>query len=302
MIVNTSTSLNVLFGEGRTVEQGIERCSKAGFNSLDFNYWDFQEYVLGLSWEEEEAWAQQIQSAAEQNNIRFTQMHGPVHGRNYTDLVLDLNIESYFKLAERSIRFAAILNIPWVVFHATKTTPGNESTKKSLNYNVEFYKQLLPVMEETGVGIALENLVDPQQSRDGESSRNYSSETYELIELIDTLDHPLVGACWDTGHANLQGLDQGAALKDLGKHLKALHINDNNGKKDEHLLPYQGTVDWEAVTNALSMIGYEGDFTYEAHRSIQRLPEDLRDVGLKYAADLARFLAEKSVMKEGTQV
>lgn len=40
--MNISTSINVLFGEGRTVDEGIQRCSQAGFDTLDFNYWDHQ--------------------------------------------------------------------------------------------------------------------------------------------------------------------------------------------------------------------------------------------------------------------
>lgn len=224
-------------------------------------------------------------------------MHGPVHGRNFTDLALGLNEGAYLELAKRSIRFATILDIPWVVFHGTKIASGNECPKESLAYNVQFYQKLLPVLEETGVGIALENTADREQTEAGVARRNYCSEAYELVELIDTLDHPLVGACWDTGHANLQGLDQEVSLQALGKRLKSLHINDNNGKQDEHLLPYQGTVNWDKVTNTLATIGYDGEFTYEAHMSVKHLPEELRDVGLRYAADLARYLAKKSTVK-----
>jgi sugar phosphate isomerase/epimerase len=287
--MNISTSINVLHRPGYTPERGIRGCRKAGYTALDFNYWDHQKYVLGLTWKEEEAWANGIRSIAEEEGVRFTQMHGPVHGTSYVDMVMGLNEESYFVLAERSIRTAAILGLPWVVFHATRVTQELESVKVRLQHNTAFYQRLLPIMEQTGVGIALENLVDKGAEPNGFPRRNYCSVPEEMIELIDTLNHPLVGACWDPGHANRQGLRQ-KALCELGKRLKAVHINDNDGKEDQHVLPYQGNIDWKEVMDSLHAIKYEGDFTYEAHRSIKRLPDPMQEAGLKYSLALGNYL------------
>jgi sugar phosphate isomerase/epimerase len=284
-----STSLNVLYKENAPVDDAIIRCRRAGFEALDFNYWDFQKYVLGLSWKEEEAWAQHAREVADREGAKFTQAHGPVHGQSYANMVFGLNEDSFLELAIRSMRTAAILGLPWVVFHATKVSPELETVKVRLAHNTQFYRKLFPVMEETGVGIALENLVDKEQTNAGVPRRNYCSEPEELLELIDTLNHPLVGACWDTGHANRQGLDQNV-IRQFGKKLKSLHINDNNGFQDQHLLPYQGTVNWKAVMDSLAAIGYEGDFTYEAHRSIRMLPDGMKDAGLKFSAELATYL------------
>jgi L-ribulose-5-phosphate 3-epimerase len=110
-----------------------------------------------------------------------------------------------------------------------------------------------------------------------------------FLDLIDALNHPLFGACWDTGHANEQGLKQ-QAMVELGSRLKAMHINDNDGIRDQHLLPYQGNINWASVVQSLKAIGYEGAFTYETHNSIRHLPEPLQQSGLKYAADVARYL------------
>jgi sugar phosphate isomerase/epimerase len=30
------------------------------------------------------------------------------------------------------------------------------------------------------------------------------------------------------------------------------HIHDNHGEKDEHLLPYEGTIDWDAALAAIA--------------------------------------------------
>ncbi|CAG7622465.1 hypothetical protein PAESOLCIP111_02429 [Paenibacillus solanacearum] len=290
--MKVSTSLNVFLPDN-PIDRAMERCRDAGFTTLDFNYWDYQKYVHGLTWEEEEAWAQRIRALADSLRLRFTQMHGPVHGRSFSDMVLQLNEESFLAMAARSLQTAAILGIPWVVFHPSAITGSGEPYKELLAYNVRFYERLLPAAERTGVGLALENMYDRTQAQPLTRRRAYCAMPDELIELIDTLNHPLVGACWDTGHAHEQSLDQ-ARIRELGSRLKATHINDNDGIRDLHLLPFSGTIQWNAVMEALRDIRYAGDFTYEAHSSIRVLPDGLRDAGLRYAAELGNYLVRSA--------
>lgn len=282
--MNVSTSLNV-FDAGISRPEAVRRCAAAGFVSLDMNYWDFQKQVLQMSPQEEEAWAKEIRASADAHGVRFTQMHGPVHGPNFSKLVLDLTLESYEKLVERSLRTAAILGVPWVVFHPTNVTgEEGEAYRDVLDFNVRFHRKWIPVLEETGVGIALENLTDRRHIR------SYFSLPEELAELIDTLNHPLIGACWDTGHGHRQSIDQTAGISILGSRLKATHIQDNDGVGDHHILPYQGSIRWTDVVQTLKRIGYEGDFTYETHNSIRNLPDGIRDAGLKYAYELGNYV------------
>jgi L-ribulose-5-phosphate 3-epimerase len=289
--MNVSTSLNVLFSQDYVVGRSIERCRTAGFRRLDFNYWDYQPWVLNKTWGEEEAWGQSIRADADLAGIRFSQMHGPVHGSTFACMVLDLNVDSFLELAQRSLRTAAILGVPWVVFHPTNIGASRyEKHSDTLDFNCQFFRRLFPVMEETGVGIALENLVDNANRPRGINHRSFGAVPEELAELVDTLAHPLVGACWDTGHGHRQGLPQGDSLRILGNRLKATHIQDNDGVKDHHLLPYHGTIDWNEVITTLREIGYAGDFTYETHNAIRVLPDKFRDEGLRYAAELGNYL------------
>jgi sugar phosphate isomerase/epimerase len=61
---------------------------------------------------------------------------------------------------------------------------------------------------------------------------------------------------FDIGHANLADgppevrLEKCfAPLKDL---IAAVHLHDNHGDKDEHLLPYEGSIDWEKAVPLLT--------------------------------------------------
>jgi len=155
---------------------------------------------------------------------------------------------------------------------------------------------MLPTAEKTGVGIAIENTADIPPTARG-FRRAFGSAPSELIQLVDALDSPLVGICWDTGHAHIQRLDQPSALSAIGKRLKATHIQDNNGEQDQHLLPFHGTIDWQGIIARLQDIGYEGDFVYEVHNSIRPLPDELRDSALRYAVEIGRFLLDRSLRK-----
>jgi sugar phosphate isomerase/epimerase len=59
-----------------------------------------------------------------------------------------------------------------------------------------------------------------------------------------------VKLCFDAGHANLDG-DVLPALETTRDSLVTTHIHDNRGERDDHLLPYEGTIDWDALVPAL---------------------------------------------------
>jgi len=56
-----------------------------------------------------------------------------------------------------------------------------------------------------------------------------------------------VNICFDTGHAHMtHGLH--SAFETLYKYIASTHVHDNRGEKDDHLMPFDGEIDWtEAV-------------------------------------------------------
>ena len=102
--------------------------------------------------------------------------------------------------------------------------------------------------------------------------RGYTREPTRLVGLMNDLDAPNVGVVIDTGHQNIVG-DPVETLRTIGEHLITLHLHDNRGEQDEHLLPGRGTVDWNGVVGALKEIEYPGVFMYELSR-----PEDLKEI------------------------
>ncbi len=107
------------------------------------------------------------------------------------------------------------------------------------------------------------------------------------------MNHPLVGICWDTGHAQVSGHDQRAAIESLGSRLKALHIQENDGGSDDHLLPFatvRNGVKWHDVAQALGAIGYGGAFVFETRNAFDAVPDELFDDHLQLAVKIARYI------------
>jgi sugar phosphate isomerase/epimerase len=92
---------------------------------------------------------------------------------------------------------------------------------------------------------------------------NDLSSTEALVKLIEKdVDGTSVGLCMDFGHAHLLG-DVADAIELAAEHLITTHVHDNRGRQDDHLVPYQGTIDWPAALVTMQKIGYDGTYMLE---------------------------------------
>jgi sugar phosphate isomerase/epimerase len=57
--------------------------------------------------------------------------------------------------------------------------------------------------------------------------------------------------CFDIGHAHIDS-EVAASFELMRDRVVTTHIHDNHGERDEHLLPYQGTIDWDAALTGFS--------------------------------------------------
>lgn len=110
-------------------------------------------------------------------------------------------------------------------------------------------EELVRVAEPLGVQIALE-VIPNELSRAG-----------SIVHFIEE-DFDGVGICLDVGHAHIDG-DVIDAIETVSEYLIATHLHDNAGRSDDHLLPFQGTIDWAGALLAVQKIGYDGPFMLE---------------------------------------
>lgn len=78
-----------------------------------------------------------------------------------------------------------------------------------------------------------------------------------ILKLANSVDMPNIGICVDTGHANLGDLGAAHAIEMAGSLLLTTHLQDNLGRRDDHMPPGMGTIDWLDVFRALNQIGYK---------------------------------------------
>ncbi len=154
---------------------------------------------------------------------------------------------------EAAMRPMADLGARVAVLHPCAPGPaGGGDTREALRESLE---ALLPLAERLGLTLALENIPAPL------------GRPAPLAGLIEALGHPRLRICLDAGHAHLtEGEAAGAAFGRLAPLAAALHLHDNDGGQDAHLLPGEGAIRWPALLEALEGAGFRGPLTYEIRR------------------------------------
>jgi sugar phosphate isomerase/epimerase len=136
----------------------------------------------------------------------------------------------------------------------TQQPPGGANARGAARRSIE---ELQRIGEPLGVAIAVEVLP------------NELSSPGSLVHFVENdLEPTNVGICLDFGHAHLDG-DVVEAIETVSEHLIATHVHDNRGRNDDHLVPFEGTIDWLAALTAVQKVGYDGTLLFEiaAHGS-----------------------------------
>ena len=94
---------------------------------------------------------------------------------------------------------------------------------------------LLPVAEKHGITLAIENIYEPFEVLD------------RTVSLVESYHHPLLGLCFDSGHANVSPAGLTAVLDRMKDIIVTCHLHDNDGTKDTHSPPLDGKIDWSAL-------------------------------------------------------
>jgi sugar phosphate isomerase/epimerase len=107
-----------------------------------------------------------------------------------------------------------------------------------------------------GVTIAVEVVSNPL-SRPG-SLVHFIEDDLTLAEIAGAVP----GICLDLGHAHIDG-DLVDAMELVSEHLVAIDVHDNRGRHDDHLVPFEGTIDWPLALTTMQKIGYEETLMFE---------------------------------------
>ncbi len=84
------------------------------------------------------------------------------------------------------------------------------------------------------------------------------SNTDAMLRLIEAVNEPNLGAILDTGHQYAQKEILPLSIAKLKDRLFYLHLSDNDGSRNDHFVPGEGTIDWVGFFEALKIINYQG--------------------------------------------
>lgn len=261
------------------IKETFDVFAKAGFEGIDFNN-DIDEYS---SDKYDEHFYRDLAKYAASKGIAICQAHAPFPS-SYND---EEKTEKRFKEIVQSMKNAAYMGAPVIVVHPCTHLDFSIDGNPELlfEYNLNFYRRLIPYADEIGIKIAIENI----------GRISITSTPERLNRLYDTLNNPVFTVCFDVGHCMLQNVDPREAIRKIGDRLVdgCTHVHDNFGDTDAHTLPYYGKVDWEDVMKALAEIGYRGDLNYEASNFIKDVPTDLYVDGLIYMSKVGHYLISR---------
>ena len=78
------------------------------------------------------------------------------------------------------------------------------------------------------------------------------------------------------------------AVETVAEHVITTHVHDNHGREDEHLVPFDGTIDWDAALITMQKIGYEGTYLMELAGTGERRPASSRTRAARDSGSSAR--------------
>lgn len=289
MELSTSTNL-CAFTAGRErmpIEFCIDVLADAGYRVLDMNFCVAMNPDSPMRTDHWQDYVEQIHERAKMRGIVFRQSHLP-----YYDIERFRGTEHAAmmeQLIARSIVGSSMLGVRWAVTHPFTLSALAENSAACCKANLEYFRPHVALAAKYGLGIALETDFDlPEQ-------KIYCSKISELIELCDAFEDPEhVGICYDFGHANLQhdGETHRMKLNRIGKRLQAVHVQDNHGTEDEHLLPFFGSIDWQDAMSGLADIHYPGDLTFEIQEFGRCMPADMKHLNAELSVRVGERLIQ----------
>lgn len=178
------------------------------------------------------------------------------------------------------------IGIKNMVLHYDRLSGTGLSRRERADKNIEKLKILAEYIKNKNITICLENL--SPNIPDVKELIGHNAD--DLLYIIERVGSEKFGICLDTGHLNLTENSQREFILKAGKKLKALHIADNQGRSNQHMMPYtRGTVDFKEVVEALREVDYHGLFNLEISGE-SHIPLELRNEKIKFIKSCYDYL------------
>ena len=200
------------------------------------------------------------------------------------------------------MEICAFFGCRYIVVHGFKLAYYLGSEEQEWEQTERFLESLAPMAKEMGLTMCIENLYE---NIGGHIVEGAGCDVRRAVERIDRMNDryhaEVLGFCFDTGHANLVGIDFESFITTLGHRLKVLHIHDNDGRSDLHQIPFTFTrtrenkpsTDWQGFVRGLRNIHFDKVLSFETAPVITAFPKELKEEALALIAKIGKYFKDE---------
>lgn len=250
--------INTGFTDRLSFEDRLRLIKEAGFDSVMMNFKTPAEFRGEVD-------------IIRKSGLRIENMHCPFGNGMMNRLWSDEDPAQTLMLIHSAIDCCSLYGIKTLVVHPSDGLEPPSVSQCGLKY----FQGIVSYAEKKNVRTAFENIQRPEY----------------LKTLFERLEGGNIGFCFDTGHENCfsKGKDM---LSEYGERLCALHIHDNNGEADSHLIPFDGNIDFSETVKRLCALDYRGAVSLEVMTDKSRLYDALTpELYIKRAYSAAKRLS-----------
>ncbi len=249
--------------------------------------------VFGLSEDEVVKKYSDIAEMAKRNDVLIGQTHS-IFGKYEPSIT-----QEFLEITRKDIIATAVLGAHHTVVHPIMF-PGrimDARREENFEFNLGFYRSLVPYLEKWNVKCAIENIWDRDENKVIRASE--CSDPQEILDYLGELGTDHFCACADTGHFALTakdtGISVGDAIRKLGKAVEVVHIQAVDFVRDLHVVPFtvRDAMDWDDIISALREIGYKGTLNFEVMAFVKQFPMELSESATALISAVARYFADK---------
>lgn len=249
-------SINITpYGDLKKDTELLNIIKKSGFLSVGIEY-NKTSWLGEKNWEEKANALKEALYASEITVSSAHLCHYPL------DVGVSVKYDETEELIKRSVKASALIGAPFWTAHPRSSLDTRFSYDTAASHNYDDYLPVLEAAEKNSAKLLFENMpVFP----DFPDRRYFSSKPDELSKFADSFNSESVGVCWDTGHAHmLLDEDEFGYMKQVGKRIKIIEVNNNWIRYDSHMLPSCGNMDWSAFAKSVKEMNFTGDLLLDA--------------------------------------
>jgi sugar phosphate isomerase/epimerase len=193
----------------------------------------------------------QIKEWCDELGLKVKGVHATA-GEKESDLKVYSSPNEYSRLAgveliKNRVDLAHLLNAEAIVLHFVLGVQKEEDFRQELLLPVfKSFDELEPYCKTHKIRLCIENTG---------GTPAICCSVFDI--LCKRYDKDFFGLCLDTGHANIHCKENCLVYAErYNDRLFMIHVHDNQGEKDEHILPFAGTFDWEGFAKVLARSPY----------------------------------------------